>query len=51
MTEKRKTFTNENLDYTCIEIFDEDEITNFFDIDTSVINNKSSLEDEEIFIL
>ena len=51
MTQKRNVFTNEKLDYTCIEIFDEDEITNFFDIDTSVINNKSSLEDEEIFIL
>ena len=51
MTKKRNRFTNENLDYTCIEIFDEDQITNFFDIDISVINNKSSLEDEEIFIL
>jgi len=51
MTEKRNKFTNEKLDYTCIEIFDEDEITNFFDIDTSVINNKNSLEDEEIFVL
>ena len=51
MTKKRNRFTNEKLDYTCIEIFDEDKITNFFDIDTSVINNKSSLEDEEIFIL
>ena len=51
MTNKRNRFTNEKLDYTCIEIFDEDEITNFFDIDTSVINNKSSLEGEEIFFL
>ena len=51
MTKKRNAFSNEKLDYTCIEIFDEDEITNFFDIDTSVINNKSSLEDQEIFIL
>ena len=51
ITKKRYAFTNEKLDYTCIEIFDEDEITNFFEIDTSVINNKSTLEDEEIFIL
>ena len=51
MTEKRNRFTNERLDYTCIEILDEDEITNFFEIDTAVFNNRSSLEDEEIFIL
>jgi len=51
MTPNRKRFTNDKLDYTCIEIFDEDEITNFFDIDNSVIDNKNSLEDEEIFIL
>ena len=51
MTKKRNAFTNEKLDYTCIEILDKDEIKNFFEIDTSVINNKSSLEDEEIFIL
>ena len=51
MTEKRTRFTNERLDYTCIEILDEDEITNFFEIDTAVFNNRSSLEDEEIFIL
>jgi surface protein len=51
MTQKRNRFTNDKLDYTCIEILDEDEISNFFDIDTSVINNKSSLEGEEIFIL
>ena len=51
MTNNRRAFTNEKLDYTCIEIFDEDKITNFFEIDTSVINNKNSLEYEEIFIL
>ena len=51
MTKKRNRFTNEKLDYTCIEILDEDEISNFFDIDISVINNKNSLEGEDIFIL
>ena len=51
MTEKRHKFTNEKLDYTCIEIFEEDEIKNFFEIDTAVVNNKSSLKDEEIFVL
>ena len=47
MTEKRNKFTNEILDYTCIEIFEEDGINDFFD----VINNKNSLDGEEIFLL
>ena len=51
MTEKRNKFTNESLDYTCIEIFEEDGINNFFNIDETVINNKSSLTNEEIFLL
>jgi len=51
MTPNRKGFTNKNLEYTCIEIFDEDEIKNFFVIDSSVINNKDSLKGEEIFVL
>ena len=31
ITDNRKCFTNEDLDYTCIEIFDEDEIEDFFE--------------------
>ena len=49
MIEKRDIFTNEILDYTCIEIFEEDGIKNdFFNIDIDVINNKNSLKGEEI---
>ena len=33
ITDNRKCFTNEELDYTCIEIFDEDEIEDFFDVE------------------
>ena len=51
MTEKRNKFTNEILDYTCFEIFEEDGIKDFFNIDLDVINKKNSLEGEEIFLL
>ena len=51
MTEKRNKFTNENLDYSCIEIFKEDGINDFFNIDTDVFNNKNLLKGEEIFLL
>ena len=33
ITEYRKVFTSKELDYTCIEIFDEDNINKFFKID------------------
>ena len=32
ITEKRRVFTNTELDYTCIEILDSDNINNFFKI-------------------
>ena len=51
ISEKRKTYTNDELDYTCVEIFDEDEINNFFEIDNDIIINKMKLINQEIFIL
>ena len=57
MTENRKVFTDNNLDYTCIEIFDEDEIfnkdkiNNIFRIDTEIFDNKNNKKEKEIFIL
>ena len=45
ITKNRRKFTSELFDYTCIEIFDEDNIKKFFKID------KSFFEKEEIFIL
>jgi hypothetical protein len=49
ITKKRKVFTNEKLDYTCIEIIEEDRINSFFEIDYSIFNG--NLINEEIFIL
>ena len=51
ITEKRRDFTDINLDYTCIEIFDTDKINEFFKIDKTIFDNKSSLLNKEIFIL
>ena len=49
ITKKRKVFTNEKLDYTCIEIIEEDSINSLFEIDYSIFNG--NLINEEIFIL
>ena len=51
ITEERKRFTNKDLEYTCIEIFDSDKINNFFKIDKEIFNNKKNIIDKEIFIL
>ena len=51
ITEKRNAFTDEKLDYTCVEIFDEDGINNFFEIDINDFKNKKLLKNQEIFIL
>ena len=40
ITNNRKVFTNKMLDYTCIEIFDSDNIKKFFKIDDNIFNNK-----------
>ena len=48
ITKERKAFTNKELDYTCIEILDTDEINSFFIIDKT---DKDSLKKKEIFIL
>ena len=47
----RRCFTNEKLDYTCIEIFDSDGIEEFFLIDKLVFTGKKFLLKDEIFIL
>ena len=51
ITQNRKVFTNIDLDYTCIEILDEDKINKFFNIEKTIFNDKNSLIDKEIFIL
>jgi len=54
ITENRRCFTNENLDYTCIEIFEKDRFTssvNFFKIEPNIYKDKDLLKNEEIFLL
>ena len=52
LTKERRVYTNKSLDYTCIEIFETDNISNFFEIDENVINEKYELlKNSEIFIL
>ena len=50
INKNRKVFTNKDLDYTCIEIFDEDNIKQYFEIDEN-IKDINSYKDKEIFIL
>ena len=38
LSNNRFIYTNEELDYTCIEIFDDDDFNNFFKIDKNIIN-------------
>ena len=47
----RKVLTKKELDYTCIEIFDTDNINKFFKIDENINNDKNSLKNKDIFIL
>ena len=50
--EDRKVYTNKELDYTCIQIFDEDKIEDFFNIDKLIINNSIEIyKNKDIFIL
>lgn len=49
ITENRKRYTSTKYDYTCIEIFDSDDIKKFFQIDKSIFDNKRNIL-KEIFI-
>ena len=52
ITKDRKVYTNTKLDYTCIEIFDEDEIKQYFKIDSYIIRNSIEIyKEKDIFIL
>ena len=44
----RLCFTNEELDYTCIEILDEDKIEDFFEIENENSNNSKEYNGEDI---
>ena len=47
---KRRCYTNEVLDYTCIEILDEDQIEDFFEIENEKSNNPKEYNGEDIAI-
>ena len=51
--DKRKFYTNKELDYTCIEILESDNIKKYFKIDPSLIESDKiqNLKDNDIFIL
>ena len=49
--EKRRTFTDEELDYTCIELYKSDNIKDYFEIDPILFKNKKSINNSDIFIL
>ena len=53
ITEERNVFTNEKLDYTCIELLGSDEIINYFKIDPNIYkyDNNEILKNNDIFIL
>jgi len=54
ITEERRVFTNEELDYTCIEVFKSDDINNYFEIEPELNKfNKKFIEinKPDIFIL
>ena len=44
----RLCFTNEDLDYTCIEILDEDKIEDFFEIENENSNDSKEYNGEDI---
>jgi len=52
ITKDRKVFTNKELDYTCIEIYEKDNIKEYFKIDNQIIKNSIEIyKDRDIFIL
>ena len=51
ITLNRKVFTNKELDYTCIELFESDGIKDFFKIEPKIFRDKNNLKDNDIFIL
>ena len=52
ITENRNRFTNQELDYTCIELLESDGIENFFDIEPQVYSkDKISFLNNDIFVL
>ena len=51
ITQNRKVFTNKELDYTCIELFESDGIKDFFKVEPKIFRDKNNLKGNDIFIL
>jgi len=52
IAKNRKVYTNKELDYTCIKIFDKDNIEKYFKIDADLIEYSiDKYKNKEIFIL
>ena len=52
ITGKRRVYTNKELDYTCIELFESDGIKDFFEIDPKIDKyDNDDLKNNDIFIL
>ena len=53
ITDERRIYTNEDLDYTCIELLESDGIKDFFEIEPDLFKYDINeiLKDNEIFIL
>ena len=52
ITNKRRVFTNKELEYTCIELFESDKIIDYFKIDSKLFKyDKKNLKNNDIFIL
>jgi len=51
ITQNRKVFTNKELDYTCIELFESDGIKDFFKVEPKIFKDKNNLKGNDIFIL
>ena len=52
LDDKRKVYTNQKMDYTCVEIYKSDNINKYFKIDPILFtDDKNSINDSDIFIL
>ena len=53
ITQDREVFTNKELDYTCIQLFESDGIKDYFSIEPKLFkyDDKNFLEKNDIFIL
>ncbi len=51
INEKRFVCTNEDLDYTCIQILNEDKISDYFKIDSNIKKNPNKIYYNELFAI